>query len=407
MSDTSPSVPTAFQAILPDRFKGNLTNAEKLLLSQAPRGAFADCAPTTNARDTNPQYGPEWDAQRKIDANLIVWLCVNPSASKLVDSRGITIEHARITGKLDLSFAVVPFPLSVGMCYLEDLWNLSYSRIPLLNLQGCFASQSLTLDGAQIEGDLFLRYGFTSIGELRLLGTRIDGDLDCTEANLRNPGAMAMVANNAQIAGNALLSGSFSSQGIVQFPDCQIGGDLNCAGAFDNQGGTALSCSGASVKESVVFENGFSARGLVSLVGADIQGGMACNGSFANPASPQNIALDADSAVVHGNLKFGTTFKSQGVVSLPNIHVMKGMYCSGSFQNQEGNTISAPSAHIDGDMYLNQPFVSDGQLEFGGIFTWVAILTAAGRSSTTPRRLPSRRTAPRLPEASSWRRRSP
>src|ERR1700733_13733148 len=96
---------------------GDLSEAEQRMLRAAPEGAVAMCGPNANDRDPANDPGMAenkldeggWGREREIRAELIRWLCVDKYAAGHVDPRGPRVYGAKITGKLDLSFATVAF----------------------------------------------------------------------------------------------------------------------------------------------------------------------------------------------------------------------------------------------------------------------------------------------------------
>jgi hypothetical protein len=117
------------------------------------------------------------------------------------------------------------------------------------------------LSKTQVKGSLFLSDGFTATGEVRLLGTQIDGNLECNRAKLDGKNGKALTVDRAVIKGNVNLSDGFTSIGEVRLPGVQIGGDLSCKGAkLDGKSGMALACDGMRVTGSFFF------RGLASPV---------------------------------------------------------------------------------------------------------------------------------------------
>src|SRR5947209_26247 len=90
---------------------GDLSKAETKLLEAAPQGKFALCGPNYDWDDpaNDPAKAGEWGAEREVRADLIRWTCVNQTAREQVDPKGIQVFGAKVVGKLDLSYAAVPF----------------------------------------------------------------------------------------------------------------------------------------------------------------------------------------------------------------------------------------------------------------------------------------------------------
>jgi hypothetical protein len=107
----APSLPH-LEVLARSRFP-DLSAAELKLLSAAGEGTLAECGTNANESDlaSDATHGISWGPERTIQADLIRWLAVHREAAALVDTRGIQVYGARITGELDLSSTAVPFPL--------------------------------------------------------------------------------------------------------------------------------------------------------------------------------------------------------------------------------------------------------------------------------------------------------
>ncbi len=178
--DSAPAQVPDLETLARAHFK-DLTEAELKLLRAAPKGEVAVCGPNDDEEDpaNDPSKAGDWSPDRQIRAGLIRWLCVHREAKKRVDPKGIQVLGAKITGALDLSFVIVPFPLALWRCHLMDDANLRNVEIPGINLEGTWVS-SISADGAKVKAGVFLRNGFRAEGEVRLPGARIEGDLDCS-----------------------------------------------------------------------------------------------------------------------------------------------------------------------------------------------------------------------------------
>ncbi len=338
----------------------------------------------------DPSNGDTWGAERAIHAELMRWLARDREAAERVDPKGLQIYGAKITGQLDLSLVVVPFALVLARCRLMENLSLTNAQIPVLALPGCRAlsltadrinvkggiylrqgfhahgevrllgaqiggdldcsegwfvnplrtrttkggkvervpgtGMALNADGINVKGSVFLRQGFHAQGEVRLLGAKIGGDLDCTSPN---PGCTL----HCRALG------------------AKIGGDLDCTGSrFENPPqtrttkggkvervpgtGTALNADGINVKGSAFLSGEFHAQGEVRLVGAKIGGVFSCiGGGFENPP-PEGVegsgrALSADGINVKGGVFLQQGFHAQGEVRLPGAQIASDLSCIG------------------------------------------------------------------------------
>lgn len=291
---------------------GGLSQAEVRLLAAIPNGQFAVCGP--NMSDADPANDPAnsgtWASDRDIRADLIRWLCVDRIARELVDPMGIQAYGARMPGAIDLSGVTVPFGLALRRCRLMDRASLYSAEIPALDLQGTWL-HSLFADTVTVKGNVLLRSGFHTEGEVRLLGARIGGNLDCSNAALVNPPrpnvsgtGIALNADGIDVTGNIFLNRNFRAEGQVRLVAARIGMTLDCSnGAVENHAqadvpgsGIALNADRVVVKGTVFLNNGFRATGEVRLLGGQVEGQLACTGGSIDGA------LTAEAATVKRGL---------------------------------------------------------------------------------------------------------
>ena len=305
-------------------------------------------------------------------------------------------------GALDLSSATVSFPVSFENSLFDETIQLSQSQLI-----------DFTLTGSHIHGieaaKVTVRNNFTldnisSEGEVDLLGGNLGGTLVCQGSTLKNPGALALVADNAKVGGNVFLRGAvdsqgkagapFSAEGEVSLMGADVNGDLDCDGAtFNNQGEIALGADrlkvgGGVFLGSAVNSQGnvtpFKADGEVRLLGADVRGNLECIGAtFKNPSK---IALNADRLKVGGNVflrgavdsqgKAGAPFSAEGEVNLAVADIGGSLECLGAtFKNPRATALNGNLLKVGGAVFLsgaldNQgkvitPFNAEGEVNLG------------------------------------------
>jgi hypothetical protein len=280
------------------RFK-DLTVAEIKLLRAASTQDYAVCGPNmlTDDKNNDSRVGHTWPEDRSIRAELVRWICVDACAKALVDPQGVQVFGARISGVVDLSSVTVPFPVTLRNCRLTDGLNVGSTRISELDLQGACV-ESIYAYRLRVDGSVFFRNGFCAVGEVRILGAEIGGNVECDGGAFER----ALHADGARISGSVFLRKRFRSKGEVRLLGAVIGGNLECDGStFENpprQGSgrdeSALNADGASVKGDVFLRRGFCSDGDVSFVGAQIGGDLDCR------AARINGQLDARRAVIKG-----------------------------------------------------------------------------------------------------------
>jgi hypothetical protein len=193
-------------------------------------------------------------------------------------------------GEVLLEGAEIEGPLDCSRAKFENQWQARVTG----------SGTALNADGAIIEGDVLLNKGFSARGEVRFIEAQIGGELNCSGGHFENQersgvaeSGGALTLDRAVVKGSIFLIEGFSAEGKVRLHGTEIGSNLECSGAtFGNQGDTALSADGAVVKKDVFFDNGFRADGDVSLSGIQIGGDLVCGAAiFLGTVSAERASL--------------------------------------------------------------------------------------------------------------------
>ena len=92
---------------------------------------------------------------------------------------------------------------------------------------------ALAIDRSSIEGDVFLRTGFRSHGQVRLIGATINGNLDCKGGDFDNKGRVAIFGEIIKVRGSASFTidaprkKQFQTNGEIVLNGSTISGALN------------------------------------------------------------------------------------------------------------------------------------------------------------------------------------
>lgn len=261
------------ESLLPEHLRKDLSDAEHGLLAGAPRGiptTVLDPHPDKN----EPAESEQWPPARTVRAELLVWLYTNPTASKSIHPRGVSLEGAHIKDHLDLKSCTLDRPLKLKQCGIHQGMCLDYARTRTTRITSCVV-KSLSADSARIDGDLFLSSSHFA-GELNLIDTNIDGALVCFASKLihpaakEDPNARALNADRLTTKGSVFLP-EIKTEGEVRLVGADIGGQLNCRGAsLLNPKGLAFNGEVLVTKGPVLLDGGFSASGTVDINSADI-----------------------------------------------------------------------------------------------------------------------------------------
>lgn len=237
---------------------------------------------------------------------------------------------------------------------------------------------ALSLDGAEVQGGLFLSYGFRSNGEVSLAGLKLGGNLELPGATLSSPGGCALSLEGATVTGTAFLGKIEELQkgarftGLVRLAGFSCTGDLVCSGAaFDNPAAFSIDGTNVRVTGDVHLDDGFAAHGEVLLLGAAVGGSLLCDdGSFTAPqgrpqegAPPEPHALSLDGASFGRSIFLRRRFKADGEVRLVGCDVRGQLDCSGgTFSAPEETALNAQDAVIGRGVFLSEGFRATGSV---------------------------------------------
>lgn len=161
---------------------------------------------------------------------------------------------------------------------------------------------AISADNVNVIGNIFLDEGFKATAMVNLLGAHIGGNLDCSGGQFKVEEGVALIADGAIVKGNINLcvyEDPFEAVGEVRLMGVVIDGDLNCCGGSFKSNNHALSADRIQVKGSIFFKDGFAADGVVRLLNAQIDGDLDCTGGLF--VVNDGVALRLDAAVVRGS----------------------------------------------------------------------------------------------------------
>ncbi|ANP45088.1 hypothetical protein [Candidatus Viadribacter manganicus] len=371
-------------------------------------------------------------AKPAVRAGFLRKLLLRLDASWAIRTPGVRIKGARIEGVLDLtdcSGEGLP-ALSLTECEIPELVDLSHARLARLSLNGSrltrliavevqidgeldlcdvapieaggretftaklrgaridgdvlargakFArpadskDDALNLQGAEIEGNVFLREGFDAFGPVTLYGARIKGSLDCSGGAFLNrsddASASALIAETARIEGDALLRAQFKAEGEVWFMGATISGNLDISEAsFRNEFGYALMLANAEI-EGQLKGDGVKIAGQLTLQNTSIAHNLDLRGAeIVHRSTPRGEtfgrAVDAASVRVEGGaLLQGANIK--GELFLADARISGYLaFGGGRYINPGQWAIRAPNARVGSNLTFTLPengFAPHGQ----------------------------------------------
>jgi hypothetical protein len=255
----------------------------------------------------------------------------------------LTLRGARVTGRLDLSYARIEHPITLQDCVFDQPIVLAEARLGALTLDGS-TFPGIEATNVEVDGDLALSR-VRSSRTLRITGAHLRRDLCLRGAHLR----CGEDQDEALAADHLMVNGSVACDGL-EAAGPVIMADARVSGAVGLRKATIFAASGrkpAFDGDGMTVGHDFSAVGLraegvVTLVDVRVAGVLDLG--KATLTRPGDVALRLDRAEVSGSL-----------------------YCNAGFTVT--GSMDAIGAHVRGSVYLNQaelgkpPEATDGAPE--------------------------------------------
>ena len=384
--------------------------SEAEILGAFREGRALDCA----------RYG----IRRRVEASFLRHCCLE--LRDQVDSRGISLRRAAITGRLDLAGTEVPFPLRFDKCvfgsaptfegaYLQELALTGCDRLPGLLANGvrvrrdldlsrsritgghstsastskksaiwlcesaiggrllcvdtvihASGERSLQADRMHVGGTIRFIHHFTAIGEIRLLGVRIDGSLDLTGARIKSAEGPALDLGDAVIEGSVFLIRDSTGRrpvirGRIDMGSTRISGQLLIRDATIEKSsttpvdsgystsrirGSALSAPRLSVGAETTLEGACKVVGGLDLSMSEMSNLSIHNGSSFH--ADRSTALDLTHAELRSSLTIDSGVAVRGTVRLTGAHLRGDLSLQGVMLTAPEPAVSqADGADID------------------------------------------------------------
>jgi len=358
-----------------------LTEAEQLLWEAFPRGAWVDLG--GSGAGTVPV----------IRAEVIAALLLGGVMAEPGTAAGIRLRGSTVTGPLELTGTVVPWPLicedcrfDTGVSFVDSsvrTIRIVDSEVPAFDGTRLRLDGILDLSGSRVAGHVRLEHAKVS-GQLRMRASRadavaatglsIDGDvdgshmeahgpvsfqaaaiagtLDLTGTRIASPGGRALVLSYAAIGGK-LECRDLAVDGETRAIRCRVTAELSMAGArLDNPSGLALFAGGLDVGGGAFFTDGFRARGAFRLIGAHLAGNLTIEGGTFD--HPGGVAVNLERSVIGTVLGDGLT--CHGQFSMTGARISGDVSLASAVLESGAGTcaLNAERAQVDGALVLRQ-----------------------------------------------------
>jgi hypothetical protein len=298
-----------------------LTPAEKKLLR-----CFA-----TGKRARFELDGEKQPAERA-RAEVVRWLLANGTMADGSRTQGLYAMHLLLDDEdLNLDGVAADFPVVLTGCHLRNVL-LRDARLVTLRLSGSHC-EGIAGDRLRIDHGLLLNEGFRAYGTVWLPSIVVGGDLNCDEGRFAGGAAnsYALLLDGARVEGRIFLRRALAAHafeagtqqprdraaapanaGWVSAQGARVGGNLVCIGTrFCASSDLALDLSSSVVSGDAAFEH-VKANGRLTLRQTKIDGTVTFRGA------DLESELDLTRSSVGGDLAFGRPTAAEKAAGAPD-----------------------------------------------------------------------------------------
>ena len=357
---------------------GEIDEAE--LLSAGQRGAVLD--------------GMAYGRKRIVQAAVLRRCCRELKDG--IDPRGLRLTNAIVTGELDLTGLVVPFPLRFDGCEFDtapvvegaQLFELALTgspRLPGLLGNGLRLRRDLDLSRSHIAGAYWTSASTSKRAAVWLCESEIGGRLLCLDTVIDGQGDRALQADRIRVGGAVRLLQEFHSRGEIRLIGARISGTLDLSGAhIVAPGGPALNLEDATLEGSMFLiessaERRLEIRGGVAMGSVRIAGRLLVRNAtieppvdaprFSTRGRPGTVgaALDASGLSAGGEVIFAEQCDVSGRIDMSISAVSNVSVGAGCVLRAPGHTaLDLTNSEIRADMWLDPDAVVEGTIRLAG-----------------------------------------
>ncbi|MEM9319869.1 MAG: hypothetical protein AAGA70_12835 [Pseudomonadota bacterium] len=274
---------------------------------------------------------------------------------------GLGVFGASIEGELGLEGTELKADLLLANCRFDTALKLRSAELKSIYLNGSHLP-GLDADGLSAKGDFSLR-GATATAQVRMLGGKLGGDLNCIDATLAAEDT-ALNCDRLETGGEVFLRHA-DVTGAVRLLGARIGGDLTFEGAklSGGEAGVAVQCDKLWAGGGV-FLRSAEVAGAVRFLGTKL--GASFNADRVAITS-QGSALQFDGAQIDGDLQLRHA-TIIGAVRILGARISGDLTCRSTSITADGDAINATNAQINGTFFMRSaenenPLRLDGHLD--------------------------------------------
>lgn len=266
------------------------------------------------------------EAERTIRAELLLEMLINSPEQVPGKVPALRLKFAHIVGDIDLRYASVEIPIRLAGCRLDEPITAGLATLRNLFLRDCDVP-SVDLVGATIATDVDLTKSRIP-GGVFMGRTHVLGSVRIEDARIGTDRGTALGAWGVRIGGNLFLREGLTTNGEIKLLDGQIGGLVDLSGAtLRNRGGVAFDGCRLHVTGPIICRDGLSVEGAFFLRRARV-------GSFvdfrgAQVSNPDGASLFAPVAEFNSGFTISNTV-FEGTITLSRARISGGADLSGA-----------------------------------------------------------------------------
>jgi hypothetical protein len=250
------------------------------------------------------------DPSRVVRAVFLRFLMLGGEDGCRPHEKGIRISGAWIKGILDLEACVISRDIGLSNCHFEAAPVLRAAIINRLFLNGSLLP-GLQAERMEARGGVYLRAAQV-LGEVRILESRLGGNLECDGATIRVTGGYAL--NAAAIEVRSIFARGCVLDGGVDLSGAKLVADFDCMGAEISQpDGVAISAPEMESRGGIILRKAYI-DGETRFVASRVEGDLDCTDAALN--NPGRNALDISRMEIKGAFFLRGDAKSNGALVL-------------------------------------------------------------------------------------------
>ena len=270
----------------------------------------------------------------------------NPCTGRFESQGRVTARAAKIRGDIDCGNALFFNPGSSFATADDDDMK----------------SDSLSLSGANVGGDVSATKGFEARGKVNLLDAKVALSIDFSDGHFESHGTSSLSLDRVTVGGSVFLMNEFVAHGKVSMRGATIGGQFCCDhGTFinSNENAMALQVDETNVKQGVYLRK-VHAQGQIRFVGGTFGSNVEFSESKieirlpANGSQISSSALTLDISRINGNV-FLHGLEAHGIVRFVGTRIEGDLDCSGGkFNYPTGDAVFMVNIEVKRDLIFRQ-----------------------------------------------------